>query len=83
MKKKNLGRIERREGLWAEIETHWLDLYFHRKAEKGFSAVRKVTANDEWLAEAYMETDYSSLTERDFEQVVRNSYAYLIKNGRV
>ena len=80
--KKNLGRIERRDGLWAEIEKHWLDLYFHRKAEKGFSAVRKVTAADEWLAEAYMETDYSTLTEKDFAQVVRNYYAYLIKNGR-
>ena len=82
MKKKNLGRIERRDGLWAEIEKHWLDLYFHRKTERGFSAVREVTADDEWLAEAYMETDYSGLTERDFEQVVRNYYAYLIKNGR-
>ena len=82
MKKKNLGRIERRDGLWAKIEKHWLDLYFHRKAAKGFSAVRKVTADDEWLAEAYMETDYSTLTEKDFSQVVRNYYAYLIKNGR-
>ena len=82
VKRKNLGRIERRDGLWAEIEKHWLDLYFHRKVEKGFSAVRKVAAEDEWLAEAYMETDYSSLTEKDFEHVVRDYYAYLIKNGR-
>ena len=82
MKKKNLGRIERRDGLWAEIEKRWLDLYFQRKAEKGFSAVHKVSADDEWLAEAYMETDYSGLTEKDFEQVVRDYYAYLIKNRR-
>ena len=82
MKKKNLGRIERRDGLWSEIERHWLDLYFRRRAESGYSAVRKVDANDEWLAEAYMETDYSSLTDKDFEQVVRDYYAYLIKNGR-
>ena len=80
-KKKNLGRIERRDGLWAVIEKHWLDLFFHRTVEKGFSAVRKVTADDEWLAEAYMETDYSNLTKKDFEQVIRNYYAYLIKNG--
>ena len=82
MKKKNLGRIERREGLWTGIEKRWLDLYFHRKAEKGFSAVREVTADDEWLAEAYMETDYSTLSEKDFAQVVRNYYAYLVKNVR-
>lgn len=81
MKKKNLGRIERRDGLWAEIEKHWLDLYRHRKAEKGISAVRKVTADDEWLAEAYMETDYSNLTETEFERGIRNFFAYSIKNG--
>ncbi len=81
MKKKNLGRVERRDGIWTEIEKHWLDLYFHRKSEKGFSAVHKVSADDEWLAEAYMETDYSSLTEKDFEQVIRDYYAYLIKAG--
>ena len=81
VKKKNLGRIEKRNGLWAEIERHWLDLYFHRKVEKGFSAVRKVSADDEWLAEAYMETDYSNLTENDFEQGVRSFLAYSIKNG--
>lgn len=83
MKKKNLGRIERRDGLWVEIEKHWLDLYFHRTAEKGFSAVRKVSADDEWLAEAHMETDYSGLTEKDFEQVIRDYYAYLIKHGDI
>lgn len=81
IKKKYLGRIERREGVWAEIEKNWLDLYFHRRAEKGLSAVRKVTSDDEWLAEAYMETDYSNLTESDFEQVVRDYYAYNIKTG--
>ena len=81
MKKKNLGRVERSDGIWEKIEKQWLDLYFHRKGEKGFSAVRRVTANDEWLAEAYMETDYSELTEKDFEQVVRDYYAYIIKNG--
>ena len=81
IKKKYLGRIERREGIWAEIEKIWLDLYFHRRAEKGLSAVRKVTYDDEWLAEAYMETDYSNLMESDFEQVVRDYYAYNIKTG--
>lgn len=83
MKKKNLGRIERRDGLWAEIEARWLDLYFHRRSEKGISAVRKVTADDEWLAESYMETDYSGLSDQSFEQVVRDYYAYLIKQSRM
>ena len=80
-KKKNLGRVERKEGLWETIEKRWLDLYRSRKAEKGMSAVRAVTYEDEWLAEAYMETDYSKLTDADFERTIRDYYAYLIKNG--
>ena len=31
-----------------------------------------LTAKDEWCAEAYMETDYSSITQNDFEAVVRD-----------
>ena len=40
-----------------------------------------VTKNDEWLAEAYMKTDYSTLTETDFEKTLRDYYSYLIKDG--
>ena len=36
----------------------------------------RVTAADEWCAEAYMETDYSTLTQSDFERVVRNYAVY-------
>ena len=36
---------------------------------------------DEWLAEAYMETDYSLLDASDFENTLREYYAYLIKVG--
>ncbi|WP_196765110.1 hypothetical protein [Mycobacterium avium] len=31
---------------------------------------QKVTADDEWVAEAYMETDYSKLSKEDFERVL-------------
>ncbi|HEC1787871.1 TPA: hypothetical protein R1739_000956 [Campylobacter lari] len=44
----------------------------------GLSVLRKVTADDEWLAEAYMETDYSTLTQDDFEKTIRNFLAYKI-----
>ena len=46
------------------------------------SAVRKVTADDEWLCEAYMETDYSKLAQADFDQTVKNYLAYLVKTGK-
>lgn len=81
VKKKYLGRIEKTPGTWKEIEKKWLYLYFNRKEEKGMSAVHKVTYLDEWLAEAYMETDYSTLTEASFENTLRSYYSYLVKDG--
>lgn len=82
-KRKNLGRMEKESGLWNKIEEHWLSLYFGRKAEKGVSIVRKVTANDEWLAEAYMETDYSSLNQASFQKVLNEYIGYLMANGKI
>lgn len=81
IKRKNLGRVEKSEGLWKEIETKWLDLYFNRKTIKGLSVTQKVSDEDEWVAEAYMETDYTQLTESHFEQTVRDYYSYLVKRG--
>lgn len=84
-KRKNLGRIEKTDdkglGVWANIEASWLDLYRARKPEPGLSVCQKVAANDEWLAEAYMSTNYSTLTQSDFERVVRDYLAYVLKNG--
>ena len=69
------------EGAWKAIHDKWLWLYKHRKAESGLSAVQRVTSEDEWCAEAYMETDYSKLTEDDFLQTINNYLAYLVKTG--
>lgn len=86
VKRKNLGRVEKTkpgtdEGVWADIESHWLELYRNRKTEQGLSVTKQVTAEDEWLAEAYMETDYSKLTDKDFEQTIRDFLAYEISSG--
>lgn len=45
--------------------------------------MHKVSYDDEWLAEAYMETDYSTLTEEDFQQTVNDYLAYLVKEGHI
>ena len=88
VKRKNLGRVERTkpnsdEGVWADIEGHWLDLYRNRRSEQGMSVTKQVTAKDEWLAEAYMETDYSKLSDSDFEQTIRDFLAYKISTESV
>jgi len=86
-KKKNLGRVEQfdAEGhsKWKKIETEWLDLYKNRTVKAGLSAMQAVTGDDEWLCEAYMKTDYSKLTEVDFQKTINDYLAYLVKNGKV
>ncbi len=87
IKKKNLGRVEQfdEEGhsKWKQIQQKWLDLYRNKTVEAGYSAMQAVTGKDEWLAEAYMETDYSTLSESDFQQTINDYLAYLVKEGRV
>lgn len=85
-KKKNLGRVEQIDILtekskWVEIETKWIDTYRRSDVIDGFSAVHKVTGDDEWLCEAYMKTDYSKLTAKDFQKTINNYLAYLVKEG--
>ena len=86
-KKKNLGRIEQFDSdgssKWRVIEQEWLDLYEAKKAEDGKSSVAVVDGNSEWLCEAYMKTDYSILSEMDFQKTVNDYLAYLVKEGCV
>lgn len=82
VKRKKLGRVDV-YGKWAQIESQWLDLYQNRDVEDGLSARHKVTDEDEWLCEAYMKTDYSELSQKDFQQTVNDYLAYLVKCGDV
>jgi type I restriction enzyme M protein len=71
VKTKNRGRIDLNYR-WAGIRQRWLSAYHARTVTPGFSVTRTVNADDEWCAEAYMATDYSSLSQMDFEKTVRN-----------
>lgn len=86
-KRKSTGRVEKTDqdgnSLWSETEEKWLDLYRNKREVPGLSVMHKVTAKDEWLAEAYMETDYSKLSESDFQQTINNYLSYLVKEGKV
>lgn len=83
-KKKNLGRVERKEDIWKnEIQPLWLSLYRKKQERIGLSVIKTVNAKDEWLAEAYMETDYSNLSSQDFQKTLNNYLAYLVKEGDV
>ena len=85
IKKKNLGRIEqfdeKNASKWKAVEEEWLKLYRNKTVKAGMSAMQSVTHEDEWLVEAYMKTDYSTLTAGDFQQTLNNYLAYLVKEG--
>lgn len=85
-KKKNLGRIEQfdseNHSKWKNIEKKWLSMYKNKTVVPGLSAMHAVTGHDEWLCEAYMETDYSKLTEADFQKTVNDYLSYLVKEER-
>jgi type I restriction-modification system DNA methylase subunit len=80
VKAKKLGRIDKFKR-WEIIKKEWLDLYREREVKDGLTAKKAVAWQDEWLCEAYMETDYSKLTQDDFEKSVRNYMAYRVKTG--
>ena len=86
-KRKYIWRIEKTNQNWEwirhSIESYWLDLYRQRKSVPWISVTKNVTANDERLAEAYMETDYSKLNETDFQNVLNSYLWYLIGNWKI
>lgn len=87
VKRKGLGRVERTDSkgnsLWIATEEKWLELYKNKKVVPGLSVMKKVTWKDEWLAEAYMETDYSTLKQEDFQNTINNYVSYLVKEGKI
>lgn len=79
-KKKKLGRVDY-YNKWNSIKQEWINNYLENKIIIGQTTSKAVKHSDEWLCEAYMETDYSKLTQNDFQQTVNDYCAYLVKNG--
>ena len=81
VKRKIKGRID--VGRWEEIKKRWLLSYKNKDSISGMSIVKSVTASDEWCAEAYMETDYSTLGEKDFIKKMKDYAAFLVQNEEI
>ena len=77
VKVKNKGRIDSKNQ-WDIIKKRWLEAFHNRDDVPGESVKQKVTAEDEWCAEAYMETDYSTLTHLNFEIGVREFFSFQV-----
>ena len=80
VKTKMDGRIDAKNN-WDKIKSRWVDTYRNRDSSAGESVKHKVSFGDEWCAEAYLETDYSKITKKDFEETVKSYMLFKLKNG--
>ena len=80
VKQKGKGRIDAHH-TWEEIKRKWLESFLNREADGKTSVMVILKATDEWCAEAYLETDYSELTEQDYEREVRRYLSFKIAEG--
>lgn len=69
VKVKNLGRVDKNH-TWPDVRDRWITSWRNREVHPGESVTAVVGPTDEWVAEAYMHTDYSTLTESDFSKVM-------------
>ncbi len=79
-KRKHLGRIDARNK-YTDIRNRWLSAYNNHDEIPGLSIRKEVGVNDEWCAEAYMETDYSTLCDADFIKKMRDYAAFLVNSS--
>ena len=80
-KRKHLGRIDVRNR-FASIKENWLNAYRNNEDIPGLSIRKEITAEEEWCAEAFMETDYSKLSNVDFERKLKEYVAYKFLEDR-
>ena len=80
VKAKNRGRVDLNRS-WGKIREHWIQSYRNRAVRAGESVIQTVVAEDEWCAEAYMDTYYSTLTQSDFERTIKNYLVFKLMNG--
>ncbi len=82
IKIKNIGRTDF-YNKWPLTQKKWLESYRNKDEIAGHSVKKVVRENDEWCAEAYMETDYSALKKLDFIENIKSFLAYklLVKNS--
>lgn len=78
-KTKHKGRRDL-DGQWDTVRERWMDDFRNRRETPGQSVRAHVTAQDEWCAEAYMETDYSAIKENDFAKVLREYAVFAMLN---
>ena len=73
----HVGRYDK-DNQWKAIKGEWIrQLEGLAKPDPTVYLKKTLSKNDEWLAEAYVETDYSKLTDDDFERTLKKYALFL------
>lgn len=81
-KRKHKGRVDLKNK-WNDIKNYFINLLKNKQEKVGISIQHHVEYCDEWCAEAYMETDYNTLTKEDFENTIKKYLSFSIMNGSI
>lgn len=81
--KRKIGGRQDVDGRWEEIKQEWLEHYLNRRATPGLSVNMTLAAEDEWVAEAYMRTDYSGVADKMFEDTLHDYSTYLFHSRQL
>jgi len=77
VKTKHRGRVDAND-TWASIKKEWVNDFRNREIVEGRSVMQEVTAQDEWCAEAYLETNYNSMRQ---DMLISSAKRYALKNA--
>lgn len=80
VKRKNKGRIDLYQKFEKDIKEKWITAFINREEKAGFSVTKEVSANDEWCAETYLETDYSKFSDTLCVEKMLEYSTYLYSN---
>ena len=73
-----MGRVDANH-TWEDTKRMWVESFMNREVISEFSVMQEVTADMEWCAEAYLEADYSKLTQADFKETIKNYVLFQMK----
>ena len=81
--KRKIGGRQDAAGRWEDIKRTWLEHYLNRRTSPGLSVNVALSAEDEWVAEAYMQTDYSVISDELFEESLHDYSTHLFRSRQL
>ncbi len=82
VKQKNSGRVDK-NNRWESIKKLWLEKYLNKENMSGLTTTNVVKATNEWCAEAYIKTDYSTLSSNSFSKIIKDYVGFLFCAGLI